>query len=563
MKYRISAKLLGAMLLFMCLGLLWLLISGHMCRSFGYKVHISNREESPLIAFGLLSVSSSGQPTEASLVPSAPTTPSPVDGKAFDATMLTREEERHVERLARLEAGIAGMRDFLVRHVRASDHDSDGRLAATLVKAREYLRVMEADIAVIKATDQAARNSIESMRKLRNYVRDTIQRLQNPSDCESAPKLHCLLDNPHGLAAGVHDALWCFVAALQMGRTVVLNSTLWHYSPGVDGWLRTFQPVAGPACDGVGRRNTIIKGYPGYDSATRERSKILDLPASIVKTLVANHADPYAWWYGQIVSYIFRLQNSTWQAIDDFKMANGYKHPIVGMHIRRTDKKREAAYHDVREYMQHAEEFYNKLMLKGGTVQRRIFVATDDPAVIVEIRSKFPGYAVISNQHSAREAFNMKSRKQSSTLIGMLIDIFLLAESDQLVCGFSSGFCRVAYELMQARDAEAGADATRKAVSVDVEYFYAYVPFPAQRTIYRNKRVFENELEWPAPGILLERSGDFASLHEARDKKYADGFNTGRIVGSLVDGNRMVFPRFKAMQTYSVAKYAAFNNSQQ
>lgn len=561
MKNRLSAKLVSGVLLLMCLGLLWLVISGFACRSFRYEVLISNREESPLIAFGLLGASSPGQWRETSPASSTRAISSPVDGKAFDATMLTDDKERHVERLARLEAAIAGMRDFLVRHVRASGHDSDSRLSATLVKAREYLRVMEADVAVIKATDQTARMSIRNMHKLRNYVQETIQRLQNPSDCESAPKLRCLLDNPHGLAAGVHDALWCFVAALQMGRTVILDSTPWHYAPGDDGWTRTFQPVTGPACHGVGTKNTIVKGYPGFDSGTKERSKILDLPASIVKLLVANHADPYAWWYGQIVSYIFRLQNTTRQAIENFKKKSGYKHPIVAMHIRRTDKKREAAYHDVREYMQHAEEFYNRLTLKGEAIQRRIFIATDEPAVIGEVKSKFPQYKVISNRQSASQAYDLKARTESSALNGMLTDIYLLAESDKLVCSFSSGFCRVAYELMQAQSAEAGLDATRKAVSVDVEYFYAYVPFPPRRTLYHNEDVFKNELHWSAPDVLLEKSGDFAALREARDKKYADGFNTGRIVGSSADGNRMVFPRFKTVQTYYVTQYAAFNNT--
>lgn len=206
-------------------------------------------------------------------------------------------------------------------------------------------------------------------------------------------------------------------------------------------------------------------------------------------------------------------------------------------------------------------DFFSRLELTRAAVQRRVFVATDEPSVIKEIKKKFPSYVVISNDHSAREAFDMKARTKSSALTGMVTDIHLLAHADRLVCALSSGFCRIAYELMQARHAEAGLDATRKAVSVDVEYFYAYVPFPPRRTLYRNERVFTNELRWTSPGGLVERSGDFASLHEAKDKKYADGFNTGRTVGSSEDGNRMVFPRFKTTQTYRVMQYNAFNVS--
>ncbi|KAL1416775.1 hypothetical protein MTO96_027486 [Rhipicephalus appendiculatus] len=399
------------------------------------------------------------------------------------------------------------------------------------------------------------------MRRLRDHVRNAIERLQKPADCKSAPKLRCLLDNPWGFAAGAHDVLWCFVAALQMGRTLILNSTAWHYAPGDSGWTKALQPLTGPSCSGAGSHNMIVDGYPGYDSGLKERSRILDLPASIAKDLVANHGEPYAWWYGQIMAYIFRLQNSTRQLIEDFKIKNDYKHPIVAMHIRRTDKKKEAGFHDVAEYMQHAEEFYSTLTLRGQSVQKRVFVATDDPTVITALKSKFPAYKVISNQLSAREAFDLKARAKSSALTGMLIDIHLLAESDYLVCAFSSGFCRVAYELMQARYAETGADATPKAVSVDIEYFYAYVPFPPRRTLYHNKRVFHNELEWTAPGVLIERPDEMAPLKEAKEKIYADGFNTGRLVGSRVNGNRMIFPRFKTVRTYSVAQYGAFNDS--
>ncbi|KAH7939647.1 hypothetical protein HPB52_015541 [Rhipicephalus sanguineus] len=537
-KDRLSARATRAVLLVMCLCLGWVIISGYSCRTLRYEVLTSKSEESTLMAFGPLNFSLRSNSTEAPLIKTEPVAQSSVDKKTFDPTMLTGEDDTRVERLARLEATIEGMREFLVRHMpMLSGPGNSTRAAATLVKAREYLRVMEADVAAIRDTDQAVRKSAEKMRGLRDYVRNTIERLQNPADCKSAPKLRCLLDNTCGFAAGVHDVLWCFVAALHMGRTLILNSTAWHYAPGDSGWTKALLPLAGPSCNGAGTSNMTVNGYPGYDSGLKERSRILDLPVTIAKDLVANHREPYAWWYGQIMAFILRLQNSTRKLIEDFKFNNHYKHPIVAIHIRRTDKKREAGFHDVAEYMQHAEEFYSTLALRGLSVQKRVFVAADDPRVITDIRLKFPAYEVISNQRSAREAFDMKARDKSSALTGMLIDIHLLAESDYLVCTFSSGFCRVAYELMQSRYAETGADATPKAVSVDVEYFYAFVPFPPRRTLYPNTRVFENELEWTAPGVLIERHDEVASATEAKEKIYADGFNTGRLVDSSEPAN--------------------------
>ncbi|XP_054926229.2 alpha-(1,6)-fucosyltransferase-like [Dermacentor andersoni] len=263
------------------------------------------------------------------------------------------------------------------------------------------------------------------------------------------------------------------------------------------------------------------------------------------------------------MGYILRLQNSTQQKIKNFKKKVGYKHPIVSLHIRRTDKNIEAAYHNISEYMHHVEEFYSALELRGETVEKRVFVATDEPSVIDEIKFRFPSFVIIANKVASTEASWVDTRDGISALENIIIDLNLLAESDSLVCTFSSGFCRVAYELMQARHAKTGVDATRKAVSIDVEYFYASVSFPARRTLYENSAVIGNEMNWTHPGILLERKHDLDPHHEAIDKKYADGFNILLTEGPEKAVKTMVYPRFKTLQTYSVACYAAFNDTKE
>ncbi|EEC04309.1 hypothetical protein IscW_ISCW024155, partial [Ixodes scapularis] len=103
---------------------------------------------------------------------------------------------------------------------------------------------------------------------------------------------------------------------------------------------------------------------------------------------VANHGSPFAWWYGQLMSYILRLQTTALKKISDFKTSSGYKHPIVGVHIRRTDKHTEAAFHDVQEYMVQVEDYYAELSLTRRVEKKRVFVATDEPRVVDEIRTK-------------------------------------------------------------------------------------------------------------------------------------------------------------------------------
>ncbi|KAL1433308.1 hypothetical protein MTO96_012705 [Rhipicephalus appendiculatus] len=190
--------------------------------------------------------------------------------------------------------------------------------------------------------------------------------------------------------------------------------------------------------------------------------------------------------------------------------------------------------------MKHAEEFYSALALRGKAVEMRVFVATDQPSVLYEIKSKYPSFVVIGNRRASREASSLGTRYGTSALENVMTDLYLLAESDSLICTFSSGFCRVAYELMQARHARSGNDATRKAVSIDAAYVYACVPFPPRRTLYKNSGATDKKTDRTQSGILIENKRDFRTQHR-----------------------KIVSPRFKTLQTYSLACYAAFNETTQ
>lgn len=104
---------------------------------------------------------------------------------------------------------------------------------------------------------------------------------------------------------------------------------------------------------------------------------------------------------------------------------------------------------------------------------------------------------------------------------------------------------------MQARHV----DASSRAVSLDVDNFYAYVPFPPSKTLYGNKPALKNELGWPGAGSVVDKYSDFASLREAKVKKFSDGFTTGCLKGRT--DTRTIYPKFKVSQMYRVANYAA------
>ena len=62
---------------------------------------------------------------------------------------------------------------------------------------------------------------------------------------------------------------------------------------------------------------------------------------------------------------------------------------LCSVQVRRTDKiNTEAAYHGIDEYMLHVEEWYQKHGMTHHVERKRVFIATDDPTVIKEARTK-------------------------------------------------------------------------------------------------------------------------------------------------------------------------------
>ena len=65
----------------------------------------------------------------------------------------------------------------------------------------------------------------------------------------------------------------------------------------------------------------------------------LAVPADLANRLGRLHGDPFVWWAGQLLHYLLRPQRATQLMLDDIvSRLDGFKSPIVGIHIRRTDK---------------------------------------------------------------------------------------------------------------------------------------------------------------------------------------------------------------------------------
>ena len=81
------------------------------------------------------------------------------------------------------------------------------------------------------------------------------------------------------------------------------------------------------------------------------------IPKDLSDRILRIHGDPIVWWVSQFLKYLLRPQEDTAQMLADAEKDQGLTHPVVGVHVRRTDKVgTEAAFHSVEEYMKYVSE---------------------------------------------------------------------------------------------------------------------------------------------------------------------------------------------------------------
>lgn len=234
-------------------------------------------------------------------------------------------------------------------------------------------------------------------------------------------------------------------------RTLILKSKGWRYHKA--GWEEVFKPISDTCLSSEGSshaswsshiHNTQVVDLPIIDSLNPRPPYLpLAIPEDLAPRLKRLHGDPITWWVGQFLKYLLRMQPDTQNMLDVGRQKLGFKKPIVGVHVRRTDKVgTEASLHTIEEYMIWVDDYFDQLELSQPVDKRRIFLASDDPKVIEEARKKYPNYEIIGDSDVARMAA-VSTRYTDSSLNGIVMDIHLLSLCDHLVCTFSSQVCRV------------------------------------------------------------------------------------------------------------------------
>ncbi|XP_063828820.1 alpha-(1,6)-fucosyltransferase [Ostrinia nubilalis] len=310
-------------------------------------------------------------------------------------------------------------------------------------------------------------------------VSDLVQRrlhhLQNPPDCRDARKLICNLNKGCGFGCQLHHIVYCLIFAYATERTLILNSKGWRYNN--KGWDYVFHPIS-DSCT-TAYDDKVIQWPVSYDAkvvslpfidSISQKPKFLPLaiPKDLAHRIVRFNGDPASWWVGQMLKYVLKPRASLQKAINETIAKMNFKTPIVGVHIRRTDKVgTEAAFHHIHEYMTHVKDYYDQLQLTRTIDVRRVYLATDDANVLEDARKKFPEYEFLGDPSIAKTAATHR-RYTPLSLTGLLVDLHMLSMCDYIVCTFSSQVGRVAYEMMQTNRV----DASNAFFSLDDIYYF-------------------------------------------------------------------------------------------
>ncbi|XP_014289365.1 alpha-(1,6)-fucosyltransferase [Halyomorpha halys] len=396
----------------------------------------------------------------------------------------------------------------------------------------EHKRSMVKDVDRLSEVDGYADWRLKEAVELSDLVQRRLIHLQNPENCEKSKKLLCNLNKGCGYGCQLHHAVYCLLVAYGTQRTLILRSKGWRYNRA--GWEQVFRPVSDTCTDFTGH----VHNWPGHADSEVVLLGIVDsvsprppyLPLAVPKDLAERisrlHGDPAVWWVGQFLKYLLRPQPNTVNMLKDAASKFNFQRPIVGVHIRRTDKVgTEAAFHPVDEYMEHVEEYYKQLELSKPVTTKRIYLASDDYKVFAETKKKYPEYEILGDPQIAKTAA-VSTRYSDGALNGLIQDLYFLSQSDYLVCTFSSQVCRVAYEIMQSLHP----DASTRFRSLDDIYYYG------GQGIHRKVAVMSHRPKSPDEMDLA--AGDIVGVAG----NHWDGYSKGR---NLRTNQVALYPSFK------------------
>jgi hypothetical protein len=288
------------------------------------------------------------------------------------------------------------------------DQLKDGDLSKTLAETEDLRSKLlhsvkeQLDLLSLHASD--TQDAIDSFisegwrdtlaRETATLVQKRLHHLQNPENCDNAKKLLCRISKPCGFGCQIHHVAYCFIFAYATERMLVLDSSGWRYS---GKWEAVFQPLGTSNCrepSGAQPWSSYKEPHPpqviqapaieSLGSTSKPSFLPMAVPADLVERLTAFHGYPFVWFVGQFLQYLMRPSQQLGEYLEERRKFLNISHPIVGVHIRRTDKlQQEASYHSVEEYMTQVEEWYDRReTMYGKKEEKRVYLATDDQTAL-------------------------------------------------------------------------------------------------------------------------------------------------------------------------------------
>ncbi|XP_060868919.1 alpha-(1,6)-fucosyltransferase-like isoform X2 [Metopolophium dirhodum] len=439
--------------------------------------------------------------------------------------------------------------------------DLKPKVSDVKIMVDEHYRSLLRDVAKLADVDGYSQWRWKEFRSLSRLVEKRIRHTQNPPDCSKAKKLLCnlFINCPHknccGYGCRVHHFVKCLIVAYATERTMIIdNPKKWEFTS------RGFENVFLPLSDTCTSKNgETVSPWPGNET-TQVINYIVPTPESTPKQfhppyipvvlpedlagrINILHGDPAVWWIGQFFKYIFRPQPSTTIAFNEFAKRVHFQKPIVGLHIRRTDKLiKEASLHRLEEYMYHVEEYYKLKELDGVYDTKRIYLATDEPTLFDEARLKYPEYDIIGDPEISKSAASLRKRELDDSIMDIITDVYFLSHHcDYLVCTFSSNVCRLSYEIMNSLQP----DASAKFTSLDDTFYFSGQVHRLNVAIISHKSEGPEEMDLEV-GDEIEVAGN-----------HWDGYSKGT---NLRTKKTLLYPTFKVTTKIEAFPFASYPN---
>ena len=266
------------------------------------------------------------------------------------------------------------------------------------------------------------------------------------------------------------------------------------------------------------------------------------IPKDLAYRIIRLHGDPVVWWISQFLKYILRPRKKTIRYLRNIEKQRNDQLPMVGLHIRRSDKlEKEAQFHPVEKYMEHVNQYFKILNLKCTNCSsiKQVYISSDDPKAIVELKLKFPRYTFIGDESRAKSA-STSNRYSLDSLQKLVADIHMLSSSDFIVCTFSSNMCRLAYEIQQKRYT----DGSWRFKSLDDIWYYA-IKWDI-RADHTQEAIFDHFAK--SPNQINFKVGDILKL----ETNLWNGYNKGR---NNANGESGYYPSYKVTERSKIVTF--------